>query len=64
MRTAVPAEMRGMAAVFCFSHKIAKNPEEMRGKFSEKPLTIEKRGGIMLKLSVMCGNGAIGAAYS
>jgi hypothetical protein len=56
--------MRGMAAVFCFSYKIAKNPEEMRGKFSEKPLTIEKRGGIMLKLSVMCGNGAIGAAYS
>jgi hypothetical protein len=35
-------------------------PEELL----EKPLTIEKRGGIMLKLSVMCGNGAIGAAYS
>lgn len=34
----------------------------MRGKLSEKPLTIEKRGVIMLKLSVMCGNGVVDAA--
>lgn len=64
MRTAVPAEMRGMAVVFCFFHKTAKKLKKMPEELLEKPLTIEKRGGIMLKLSVMCGNGAIGAAYS